>query len=36
VLAMLVMESLFGLAGLVAALIYYADLENELAARNLI
>jgi hypothetical protein len=33
---MLVMEALFGLAGLVAAPIYYADLKNELAARNLI
>ena len=34
--AMLVMEALFGLTGLVAAPIYYAYLKNELAARNLI
>ncbi len=35
-LAMLVMESAFGLAGLVAAPIYYAYLKDELAARELI
>ena len=35
-LAMLVMESAFGLAGLVAAPIYYAYLKEELAARGLI
>jgi predicted PurR-regulated permease PerM len=35
-LAMLVMESAFGLAGLVAAPIYYAYLKDELAARGLI
>lgn len=35
-LAMLVMESAFGIAGLVAAPIYYAYLKNELAARKLI
>lgn len=34
--AMLVMEAIFGIAGLVAAPIYYAYLKNELAARNLI
>ena len=34
--AMLVMESAFGLAGLVAAPIYYAYLKDELAARKLI
>jgi predicted PurR-regulated permease PerM len=34
--AMLVMEAVFGIAGLVAAPIYYAYLKNELAARNLI
>ena len=33
---MLVMEALFGLAGLAAAPIYFADFKNELAARNLI
>ena len=32
--AMLVMEAVFGIAGLVAAPIYYAYLKNELAARN--
>ena len=35
-LAMLVMESAFGLAGLVAAPIYYAYLKDELSARGLI
>jgi predicted PurR-regulated permease PerM len=34
--AMLVMESAFGLEGLVAAPIYYADLKDELAARKLL
>lgn len=34
--AMLIMEALFGLAGLVAAPIYYAYLKNELAIRKLI
>lgn len=34
--AMLVMEAAFGIAGLVAAPIYYAYLKNELAARDLI
>ena len=35
-LAMLVMEAAFGLAGLVAAAIYYAYLKDELAAQKLI
>lgn len=35
-LAMLVMEALFGLAGLIAAPIYYAYLKDELTARKLI
>ena len=35
-LAMLVMESAFGLAGLVAAPVYYAYLKEELSARGLI
>ena len=35
-LAMLLMESAFGIAGLVAAPIYYAYLKDELAARKLI
>jgi predicted PurR-regulated permease PerM len=35
-IAMLVMESLFGIAGLVAAPIYYAYLKDELTARKLI
>lgn len=35
-LAMLVMESAFGLAGLIAAPIYYAYLKDELTARKLI
>lgn len=35
-IAMIVMESAFGLAGLVAAPIYYAYLKDELAARKLI
>jgi predicted PurR-regulated permease PerM len=34
--AMLLMESAFGIAGLVAAPIYYAYLKDELAARKLI
>ncbi len=34
--AMLVMEAVFGITGLVAAPIYYAYLKNEVAARNLI
>jgi predicted PurR-regulated permease PerM len=34
--AMLVMEAVFGISGLVAAPIYYAYLKNELAARDLI
>ena len=35
-LAMLIMESAFGLPGLVAAPIYYAYLKDELAARGLV
>ncbi|PYQ60307.1 MAG: hypothetical protein DMF53_17225, partial [Acidobacteria bacterium] len=35
-LAMLVMEAAFGMAGLIAAPIYYAYLKMELAARGLI
>jgi len=35
-MAMLVMEAAFGLAGLVAAPIYYAYLKDELAARGLV
>jgi predicted PurR-regulated permease PerM len=35
-LAMLVMEAAFGLAGVVAAPIYYAYLKDELSARGLI
>lgn len=35
-LAMLVMESAFGIAGLIAAPIYYAYLKDELSARGLI
>jgi predicted PurR-regulated permease PerM len=35
-LAMLVMESAFGIAGLVAAPIYYAYLKDELSARGLV
>jgi predicted PurR-regulated permease PerM len=35
-LAMLVMEAAFGIAGLVAAPVYYAYLKDELAARKLI
>jgi predicted PurR-regulated permease PerM len=35
-LAMLLMESAFGLAGLVAAPVYYAYLKEELMARGLI
>jgi predicted PurR-regulated permease PerM len=35
-LAMLVMEAAFGIAGVAAAPIYYAYLKDELAARELI
>lgn len=35
-IAMLVMESLFGIPGMVAAPIYYALLKSELSARNLL
>jgi predicted PurR-regulated permease PerM len=35
-IAMLVMEAVFGIAGLIAAPVYYAYLKNELAARRLI
>jgi len=35
-LAMLVMEAAFGMAGLVAAPIYYAYLKDELVGRQLI
>jgi predicted PurR-regulated permease PerM len=35
-IAMLAMEAVFGIAGLVAAPVYYAYLKNELAARRLI
>ena len=35
-IAMLIMESAFGLAGIVAAPIYYAYLKDELAARHLV
>jgi predicted PurR-regulated permease PerM len=35
-IAMLVMESAFGIAGVIAAPIYYAYLKDELSARNLI
>jgi predicted PurR-regulated permease PerM len=35
-LAMLVMEAAFGIAGLVAAPIYYAYLKDELTARGLL
>jgi predicted PurR-regulated permease PerM len=35
-LVMLAMESAFGIAGLIAAPIYYAYLKSELAARGLI
>lgn len=35
-IAMLAMEAVFGIAGLVAAPVYYAYLKNELAARKLI
>jgi predicted PurR-regulated permease PerM len=34
--AMLLMEAAFGLAGLVAAPVYYAYLKSELAARKLV
>jgi predicted PurR-regulated permease PerM len=35
-MAMLVMEATFGLAGLIAAPIYYAYLKNELTAKELV
>jgi predicted PurR-regulated permease PerM len=35
-MAMLIMEALFGISGLVAAPVYYAYLKNELSAGNLI
>jgi predicted PurR-regulated permease PerM len=35
-IAMLAMEALFGIAGLIAAPVYYAYIKNELAARRLI
>jgi predicted PurR-regulated permease PerM len=35
-IAMLAMEAVFGVAGLIAAPVYYAYIKNELAARNLI
>ena len=35
-LAMLVMDAIFGIPGVVAAPIYYAYLKNELSAQNLI
>jgi predicted PurR-regulated permease PerM len=35
-LAMLVMDAIFGIPGVVAAPIYYAYLKNELSAHNLI
>jgi predicted PurR-regulated permease PerM len=35
-LAMLVMEAVFGIPGLVAAPIYYAYLKDELSARGLV
>ena len=35
-LAMLVMEAIFGIPGVIAAPIYYAYLKNELSAKNLI
>jgi predicted PurR-regulated permease PerM len=35
-IAMLVMDAIFGIAGLIAAPIYYAYLKNELSARRLI
>ena len=35
-MAMLIMEAVFGISGLVTAPIYYAYLNNELAARKLI
>ena len=35
-IAMLIMESLFGIAGLIAAPIYYAYLKDELRARGLV
>ena len=33
-IAMLAMEAVFGVAGLIAAPVYYAYIKNELAARN--
>jgi predicted PurR-regulated permease PerM len=35
-LAMLVMDAIFGIPGVIAAPIYYAYLKNELSAQNLI
>jgi predicted PurR-regulated permease PerM len=35
-LAMLVMDAVFGIPGVIAAPIYYAYLKNELSAQNLI
>jgi predicted PurR-regulated permease PerM len=35
-LAMLVMDAIFGIPGVIAAPIYYAHLKNELTAKNLI
>jgi predicted PurR-regulated permease PerM len=35
-IAMLAMEAVFGVAGLIAAPVYYAYVKNELAARKLI
>jgi predicted PurR-regulated permease PerM len=35
-LAMIVMEAAFGIAGLIAAPIYYAYIKNELSAARLI
>jgi predicted PurR-regulated permease PerM len=35
-LAMLVMDAIFGIPGVIAAPIYYAYLKNELSAKNLI
>jgi predicted PurR-regulated permease PerM len=35
-IAMLVMESAFGIAGLIAAPIYYAYLKNELTAKGFV
>ena len=35
-LAMLVMDAIFGIPGVIAAPVYYAYLKNELSAKNLI